>query len=63
MECEQNYQSVSCFACGLATIDPEVLNTEHSDKYWQTLSCYVQADNPGSYSINPGENKKMYNHR
>ena len=27
MECEQNYQSVSCFACGLATIDPEVLQT------------------------------------
>ena len=24
--------------------------------------CHLQADVPGSYSINPGEGKKMYNH-
>ena len=37
------WDSVSCYACGLAYIDPEV-------------------DLPGSYSINPNEGKKMYNH-
>merc|ERR1719433_2537109 len=37
------WDSVTCYACGLLSIDPEV-------------------DVPGSYSINPGEGKKMYNH-
>ena len=39
----QNVDSVSCYACGLAYIDPE-------------------QDLAGSYSINPNEGKKMYNH-
>ena len=38
-----NWDSVTCYACGLLSIDPEV-------------------DSAGSYSINPGEGKKMYNH-
>ena len=37
------WDSVTCYACGLLSIDPEV-------------------DQPGTYSINPGEGKKMYNH-
>ena len=37
------WDSVTCYACGLLSIDPEV-------------------DMAGSYSINPGEGKKMYNH-
>lgn len=38
-----SWDSVSCFACGLATIDPEM-------------------DEVGTYGINPGTGKKMYNH-
>ena len=39
-----DWDSVSCYSCGLAGVDPE-------------------QDNPGSYGIDPGEGKKMYNHR
>ena len=54
---------MTCYACGLATIDPEV-GTDHFIMNSNIKFLFSpQSDSPGTYSINPGKDQKMYNHR